>query len=382
MFAGLFSKEEVNTGRQWSFDFAKFIAIVGMVLVHTFIYIWDEDGLEQGFQYRLNNIYGGVLAAPVFMFAMGVGVAYSRRTDGRTMFLRGIKLFVAGYLLNAVRCLPQLLLWKAGYGEQHYDWFVEEINLFDILPFAGIAFMLFALLRWMKASPTVILLVGLALSVFGTFVRSIDMGSTALNMLCYPFIGIHVGEIWSSFPLANWFIFVAAGYWFGKLIRRCNDMDYLFALLVPATGFIFTVCMIYLTTHETGMFSDINDDYFYYLTPFDAFVCIMGAILVAGIGHFLMPHEPQVIQQEVKQVSSDVTRIYLIHWVFVCYLVGGIMDGVFDLYPSNILLCPPRALFAHQDLAGVGLKVPVTRCQARCYANIVTFLLKFVPPLK
>lgn len=56
MFAGLFSKEEVNTGRQWSFDFAKFIAIVGMVLVHTFIYIWDEDGLEQGFQYRLNNI--------------------------------------------------------------------------------------------------------------------------------------------------------------------------------------------------------------------------------------------------------------------------------------------------------------------------------------
>ena len=25
MFAGLFSKEEVNTGRQWSFDFAKFI---------------------------------------------------------------------------------------------------------------------------------------------------------------------------------------------------------------------------------------------------------------------------------------------------------------------------------------------------------------------
>ncbi|MBQ8715220.1 MAG: hypothetical protein IJ552_08450 [Prevotella sp.] len=60
MFKGLIVEEEVNTGRQWSFDFAKFIAIVGMVLVHTFIYIWDEDGLEQGFQYRLNNIYGGV----------------------------------------------------------------------------------------------------------------------------------------------------------------------------------------------------------------------------------------------------------------------------------------------------------------------------------
>jgi len=338
MFPRLFSKEEVNTGRQWSFDFAKFIAIVGMVLVHTFIYVWDEDGLEEGFQYRLNNIYGGVLAAPIFMFAMGVGVAYSRNTSAMVMLQRGIKLLVAGCLLNVVRSLPQLLLWKAGYGAQHYGWFMEELYLFDILPFAGMAFLLFALLRWLKASPVAILLTGVALSVFGTFVRSVDMGSTALNLLCSPFVGIHVGDVWSSFPLANWFIFVAAGYWFGKLIRRCTDMDYLFALLVPATGFVFTVCMIYLMTRNMGMFSDINDDYFYYLTPFDAFVCIMGAILVAGIGHFLMPHEPQTIQHEVKQIATDVTRIYLIHWVFVCYLVGGLLDGVIDLYPSDPLL--------------------------------------------
>ena len=338
MLKGLFVAEEVNTGRQWSFDFAKFIAIVGMVLVHTFIYIWDEDGLEQGFQYRLNNIYGGVLAAPVFMFAMGVGVSYSRNTSARTMFGRGLRLLVAGYLLNAVRCLPQLLLWKAGYGEQHYGWFIEEVNLFDILQFAGVAFMLFALLRWLKSSPTVILIVGLVLSVFGTFVRSVDMGSTWANLLCYPFIGIHVGDIWTSFPLANWFIFVAAGYWTGKLIRRCTDMDRFFALVTPVSGFLFAVCMIYLTRNETGMFSDINDDYFYYLTPFDAFVCIMGAFLVAGIGHFIMPHEPHVLQNEVRQISTDVTRIYLIHWVFVCYLVGGFMDGVLDLYPNDLFL--------------------------------------------
>ena len=242
----LFSEVEVNTGRQWAFDFAKFVAIVGMVFVHTFIYIWDEDGLEKGFQYRLNNIYGGVLAAPVFMFAMGVGVAYSCRTDGCTMYHRGIKLFIAGYLLNIVRCLPQFLLWKAGYGEQHYDWFVEEVYLFDILPFAGVAFMFFALLRWMKASPRAILLVGVVLSVFGTFFRSIDMGSTVLNLLCYPFIGIHVGNIRSNFPLFNWFIFVAIGYWFGRLIRRCTDLDFLFARLVPVTGFLFTISMIYL----------------------------------------------------------------------------------------------------------------------------------------
>ena len=107
--------------------------------------------MDYGFQYRLNNIYGGVLAAPVFMYSMGVGVAYSRRTDARTMFVRGIKLLLAGYLLNAIRCLPQLLLWKGGFGEEHYNLFIEEVNLFDILQFAGVAFMLFALLQWLNA---------------------------------------------------------------------------------------------------------------------------------------------------------------------------------------------------------------------------------------
>lgn len=327
----LFSKEEVNTGRQWSFDAAKTAAILFMVLVHTFIYVYGEENMDHGFQYRLNNIYGGMLGAPVFMFCMGAGVAYSRRTDAHVMFGRGLKLIVVGYLLDGMRCLPQLFLWLGGYGEEHYEAFFEELNLFDILQFAGTAFILFALLHWLKASAHVILAVGLALSVFGSFYRELDMGSTWLNLLCYPFIGIHAGVIWTSFPLANWFIFVASGYWFGKLVRHCNDLDRLYAEIVPWSGFIFAVGATYMATHSYGMLSEANDDFFYYLTPLDSLVCIMGALTIAGIGHFLLPHEPHAVQNEVKQISTDVTRIYLIHWFFVSYLVGGLLHGVFNL---------------------------------------------------
>ncbi len=327
-------KEEVNTGRQWAFDFAKALAILFMVLVHTFIYAFGEDDMDHGFQYQLNNVYGGVLAAPVFMFCMGVGIAYSRKNDPHTMCVRGLKLIVAGYLLNVVRALPQLLLWIRGGDDYNYGLFIEELNLFDILQFAGVAFLLFALLRLLRFTANGILLTGLALSVFGTFVRSVDMGSTWLNLLCYPFIGIHVGDIWTSFPLANWFIFVAAGYWFGQLIRRCNDLNRLYALLTPPAAFFFAIGVSYLILHQTGMFSDLSDDLFYYLTLFDAFVCINGALTVVGIGHFLMPHEPQPVFEMVKQVSGDVTRIYLVHWVFVCYIVGGLMSGVLNI-PFN-----------------------------------------------
>lgn len=333
----LFSKEEINTGRQWSFDAAKTVAIFFMVLVHTYIYIYGEENMDYGFMYCLNNIYGGVMAAPVFMFCMGAGVAYSRNTEGGVMFRRGVKLLVAGYLLDVVRCLPQLLLWEEGYGRSHAEAFLEELNLFDILQFAGMAFMLFAVLRWLKASPVAILLTGIALSVVGSVIREVDMGSTWLNLLCYPFVGIHVGYIWTSFPLANWFIFVASGYWFGNLVRRCNDLDRLYAVLTPIAGVIFGVGLTGMVTYAYGMFSESSDDFFYYLTPIDSLVCIASALLVAGIGHFLMPHEPLAVQREVKQISTDVTRIYLIHWIFVSYVVGGLLVGVLRLHVSQSL---------------------------------------------
>lgn len=242
---------------------------------------------------------------------------------------------MAGYLLNCVRCLPQLYLWLSGYGEEHHEAFLEELVVFDILQFAGFAFLLFALLHWLKASANAVLLVGLALSVLGSFYRELDMGSTWLNLLCYAFVGIHADYIWTSFPLANWFIFVASGYWFGKLVRRCNDLDRLYAEIVPWAGFTFAVGATYMTTHAYGMFTEVNDDFFYYLTPLDALVCIAGALTIAGLGHFLMPHEPHRIQNEVKQKSTDVTRIYLIHWIFVSYIVGGLLHGILNMNISQ-----------------------------------------------
>lgn len=40
------------------------------------------------------------------------------------------------------------------------------------------------------------------LSVFGTFVRFVDMGSTWVNLLCYPFVAYLVGGIING--IYNW----------------------------------------------------------------------------------------------------------------------------------------------------------------------------------
>ena len=58
---------------------------------------------------------------------------------------------------------------------------------------------------------------------------------------------------------------------------------------------------------------------------------------MSGVGHFIMPHEPKVLFNTVKQVANDVTRIYLIHWIFVAYLVGGCSSGIYDWTPNQFI---------------------------------------------
>ena len=70
----------------------------------------------------------------------------------------------------------------------------------------------------------------------------------------------------------------------------------------------------------------------------DAMTMLQRSIKLVGMGHFLMPNEPKVVYDEVKQIASDVTRIYLIHWVFVSYLVGGVLDGVLHFKPHQFVV--------------------------------------------
>lgn len=60
-------------------DLMKVISIVFMIFIHTFE-IGNID-LSHGIGYFLDSISGAQYAAPVFMFCMGGGIAYSRNQD-------------------------------------------------------------------------------------------------------------------------------------------------------------------------------------------------------------------------------------------------------------------------------------------------------------
>ena len=93
----------VNTKRQVEFDYIKTLAIFFMVIIHVLEEISTYGAYEvipAGFWENLIEFGAGPLAAPAFMFAMGVGIIYSRHNEPSELFRRGVRLLILAFGLN------------------------------------------------------------------------------------------------------------------------------------------------------------------------------------------------------------------------------------------------------------------------------------------
>lgn len=314
--AGGVRKEEVNTGRQGFVDLAKLFAIFYMVMIHVLSSCHADLG--RGVGYFFNCIGGAQFAAPVFMVSMGIGVAYSRRDTAGRMARRGGALLLAGYLLDVLRFLPVLVCsWirqepEALRGEL---WRLTEVDIFQ---FAGMAFLLLALLKYLGVRAIWILLLALAMSVAGSFVREIDTGSYPLNLALSLFAGVSARDVFSSFPLLNWFIFVALGLWAGQLLRRCADPDRLFLFVLPASAVLYLGYAWWAVPQRIGMFGPDERD-FYHLVLRDALVCLAAVGMQFGLCQFLLKAVGDSLRAGITRISRDLPRIYVIQWLLVLW---------------------------------------------------------------
>ena len=77
-----------------------------MILCHCAIRLGEHlPGYEQSICYLLGDYFFGdyLAVAHAFMFAMGVGVVYSRRNSPAELIRRGVRLYILGFVLNFLR---------------------------------------------------------------------------------------------------------------------------------------------------------------------------------------------------------------------------------------------------------------------------------------
>lgn len=260
-----------NSGRQLELDYLKALAIVFMILVHTCerfvrmeIYIEPSinfvtpDGIFSFFL-ELTGI-----AAMAFMFCLGIGIVFSKRSTAKYLFKRSlIILAIAMFLRIFVDAVPLLIYYfttgDASYLTSALEWFLAD----DILNFAFLAFLFFAFVKLFKLNNIIVFAIAVILLIAGWFVPVCFTD-------CYIAQALFGWIFWQNdytfFPFAQWIIYPVCGYLFGQFLIKLENKDKFYfktliatAISIPVLTIVYTLCGIDVVSFITVYLGKIYD---------------------------------------------------------------------------------------------------------------------------
>lgn len=334
MIDALFDRDnEVNTGRQIEVDIAKTVCIIGMVLVHCFEYMTSKVGDTTGFEYVMTIVLNNLFGASTFMFCMGMGAAYSRSKPMDTV-KRGFAIFILAWVLNAIRAGFLMLILYSITGNEEILLLVPEGFLsLDILHFAGLALVLFGLIRCNKNYRFWLPVIAILMSMIGSFARGLDTGNFYLNQIVGLFLGTNVAgeETSACFPLFNWFIFVVAGFLFGEIFKYCKDKGGFYLRFGIISWVIVTVYSLISIPNGIGMMGQ-DENYFFHMTTPEAFISVISAVAIFSVYYAISHFVKGGVLQFFTNTSKNINSIYCIHWVLILWIslpaqyIGGMKE--------------------------------------------------------
>lgn len=315
--SNLFSNNNVNSGRQIEWDYAKVFAIITMIFVH-FLAFCSFSKIDYGYFEEYLFILTQS-SAPIFMFAMGIGMVYTRHDSEKSFVIRGIKLLLLGLIINTMYFLSN---YSAGIP---LEYSLLSFLANDILQFAGITFIVVAIFKKFNLSHLQILLIALLLSLIVSYHPDITLHNMYLNQFLGNFIETTGQNIVSCFPFLNWFIIPAVGMLFGNDLKRCIDKDRLYKLILRYTSITTLVLLVLGFVTREGMFAITGGTVpeklsYLHLSMQDIILLIVIILLVGSIFNFISKRATPKINKFIMRTSKNVTSIYLIQWALILSL--------------------------------------------------------------
>ncbi len=313
----IFSTDKINIGRQIELDIAKGFSIIFMILIHCIsIAMVFENTVSLPYYVIVGSILGGPFSAPVFMFCMGIGIIYSKRSQPNTMIKRGVKLFLLGLLVNLFSFINPHFLSQYLLNSGNLFPILEGLKLFyvDILEFAGLAFVVIGIFKKMNFSKKQLLAVAIILSILGFIFRFSDFGSMQLNLIFGYFIGTDYE--FTAFPLFTWLLFPITGYVYGYYFIRTKDKSRFFRLwpiliIISLIYFIIYMALIY---ESYGTFPE---GYYFYMSPLLALFCLLLIHGFLGFSFWLSKILPEKLKNMFTILSKNITGIYVAQWLLI-----------------------------------------------------------------
>lgn len=318
----IFSTEHVNTGRQPEMDFAKCLAIVFMVFVHVIICYPTTVAFESPYG-LIVNFLGSPPAAPMFMFCLGVGLVYSRHSTPTLLCRRGLWLLFLGYLLNFFRATLPLLVASPWIdpelpileGENVFYVALRMLFVVDILPFAGLAFLFFALVKKFNANNTSVFILGLSLGLLEQLIPQFNTGNDILNELAGLFVWVDHD---TAFPFLSWIHYPILGYLFAEALIRCKDKNRLYGVLTPVSLIAFVSLTLLFVKYGISLKGMIEGGEYYAQDFFHVAWCLFFISAWLGLLYFISLFIREgFLLNIVKRWSKNLNAMYIVHWVII-----------------------------------------------------------------
>ena len=313
----IFATYNVNGGRQPELDWARGLAVFFMVCIHV---AEEMTGIPPGVAAYIINFTGGALAAPVFMFLLGAGLVYSKDKSPGRLARRGCLLFALHYGLNlAAFGIPVLIRDAGAWDGVTVTDFWNYVLEVDILAFAGLVFLLFALKEKLGLGTSHLILFTLLMSCLN-FLLIYPIDDVWLAAVAGLFV--HVGE-YSFFPFCVWIAYPVMGYIFGGFLIRCRDKGHFYRYLFIVAALV--VAAMTLASRHYGF--SLWKEYFVATSDFyfrDFLQDIMaGGIICAWISMLYAVSRlplPAVLTRPVFRLSRNITVIYCCQWLIIGWL--------------------------------------------------------------
>lgn len=340
MFAKLkqfYSREDINVGRQKNIDYAKAIAIFGMILVHVFLYPYYAGFNKDGLSYFIGYILGGFMAAPVFMVSMGIGLAYSKNNEPKQIIIRGFKLIGMHYVLNILRSIYTLIA-VSPYADDVLGSVIYSIFNGDILVFAGLALILFGLLKMIKKNSNLwILVTALIFIAISSIFKIKNNDNAALAYTLGLLIPVdYCGEPVICFQLCSWFIFVAFGYLLGITIKKIKNLDkfYLISGIIGAVIATTLLLLDYFCNLEL-YFVTYTVEPEYMVGAGYAFIALGIVFFEFAVLHFFCKLMPEGANKAIYSFSGAINEIYIVSWLIILNISFPILRPFVGETPMN-----------------------------------------------
>lgn len=325
---GILAERPVNTGRQLDVDIAKAEMVIMLPFIHCIIECISDEGLCSGIPYLFDTIIGGPFSGPMYLFAMGIGLVYSRKTTPGLQLKRGLILLGIFYLSNTCRFLiPYLIGYKiSGDREQFIDPLFYRWLGNDVLLFAALAIITIAFFRYLGLSEKAMLGIAAAMTVTSSLIGDVDTHSMFGNIFLGYFIGTDdaTGLVISDFPLMTWLIMPVAGMVFGRVLMRVKNKRAFYRIISPLP-LIIALAYFPIGIHfGWGMFGEGQNCY-YHMKIWDVCICLCLDIGMLGVWYSMSRRLWIGAKEFFTEVSANITAIYCIHWVFVRTITNVIL---------------------------------------------------------